>query len=122
MALRGSFDLPALVTAMEALDADTWLVFYAEDAEWIEYKPAYPPRSPRVIRGKKDIGDFLERIARGGITLSVEDPVVGPDRAAYCLWVTLADGRRIVENVIVRHENGRITRQVDVEAWDPENE
>jgi len=30
----------------------------------------------------------------------------------------LRDGRRIVEHVIIHYAGGRITRQVDVEAWD----
>src|SRR5690606_4101138 len=32
--------------------------------------------------------------------------------------VMLRDGRRIVEHVIIHYAGGRITRQVDVEAWD----
>ncbi len=46
------------------------------------------------------------------------DEVIGPDRAAFRVWVTLRDGRRIVEHVIIHYADGRITRQVDVEAWD----
>ncbi len=30
----------------------------------------------------------------------------------------MPDGRRIIENVIVGHPDGLITRQTDVEAWD----
>ena len=34
------------------------------------------------------------------------------------LTATLGDGRRVIENVILDHDGGHITRQVDVEAWD----
>ena len=34
------------------------------------------------------------------------------------IWCGLADGRRIIEHVIIHHAKGKITRQVDVEAWD----
>ena len=119
MSLR--FDLTSFTRAIEARDAVAWLEFYADDAEWLEYKHTYPPRSPRVIRGRSEISAFLERIAAGGVTLRVEDEIAGADRAAFRMWVTLPDGRRIIEHVIVHLRDGKITRQVDVESWDPED-
>ena len=115
-----SFDFPAFRTAMEALDIGAWVGFYADDAEWLEYKHSYPPSSPRRISGRGEIEAFLTRVGAGGVDLSVTDEVVGPGRAAFCLWCTLPDGRRIIENIIIHFQDGRITRQVDVESWDPE--
>ena len=37
-------------------------------------------------------------------------------RAAFTITVTRAGGRRIIENVIVEHRDGRIVRQLEVEA------
>ena len=50
--------------------------------------------------------------------LEIGDEVIGPDRAAFRVWCTLPDGRRIIEHVIIHYADGKITRQVDVEAWD----
>jgi hypothetical protein len=43
---------------------------------------------------------------------------VSPERAAYRAWITFADDRQIIEHVILELADGRIVRQVDVEAWD----
>ena len=112
------FDFHAFKRAFEEMDVGAWAGFYADDAEWIEYKHSYPPRSPRRIEGRRKIMDFLTKIREGKVQLAISDEIVGPDRAAFCLWVRLPDGRRIIEHVIIHYTGGRITRQVDVEAWD----
>jgi hypothetical protein len=40
------------------------------------------------------------------------------ERAAFSVDVTLPDGRRVFEHTILHIEDGRISRQADVEAWD----
>jgi ketosteroid isomerase-like protein len=112
------FDFPAFKRAFVAQDVSTWLEFYADDAEWIEYKQTHPPRSPRRIVGKKEIAEFLAHVTASNVLLEIDDEIIGPTRAAFCLWCTLSDGRRIVEHIIIHFAGGKITRQVDVEAWD----
>jgi hypothetical protein len=43
---------------------------------------------------------------------------LGRERAAFSVDVTLPDGRRVFEHTILHIEDGRISRQADVEAWD----
>jgi SnoaL-like domain len=112
------FDFPAFKRALVTQDVAAWTAFYADDAEWLEYKESYPPRSPRRMRGKREIAEFLARVKSSNVELVIEDEVVGPDRAAFCLWCTLPDRRRIIEHIIIHCRDGRITRQVDVESWD----
>ena len=114
----GGFDFTSFERAVEEQDVRAWLDFFADDAEWIEYKHTHPPRSPRRMAGRQEIGEFLAQIKAGNVDFEISDEVVGPTRAAFCLWCTLADGRRIIEHVIIHHLDGMITRQVDVEAWD----
>jgi len=71
-----------------------------------------------VMKGKSEIRDFLADVKASNITLVIEDEVVGPNRAAFCVWCTFPDGKQVVENVIIHISDGKITRQVDVEAWD----
>lgn len=112
------FDFAGFKRAMETQDVPAWVAFYTQDAEWLEYKNTYPPRSPRRMNGVGEIEAFLHRVATGNVVLTVEDEVIGSERAAFCLWCTLPDGRRIIEHIIIHHREGRITRQVDVESWD----
>jgi SnoaL-like domain len=112
------FDFDAFKQAVQAQDVATWAGFFADDAEWLEYKHGYPPRSPRRMSGKAEITGFLRGVKASQVALVIEDEVVGTNRAAFCLWCTLPGGRRIIEHVIIHYTKERITRQVDVESWD----
>jgi len=57
-------------------------------------------------------------VKASNVTLAIEDEVVGSNRAAFRVWCVLPDGKRIIEHVIIHFSNDRLTRQVDVEAWD----
>ena len=116
--IHAAFDFVAFKRAFVSKDVKTWLGFFAEDAEWIEYKPTHPPKTPRLMKGKSEIRDFLADVKASNITLAIEDEVIGSNRAAFCVWCTLPDGKQVVENVIIHISDGKITRQVDVEAWD----
>jgi ketosteroid isomerase-like protein len=114
-----SFDFEAFKRAFQSQDVDTWVTFYAPDAEWIEYRHTNPPRAPNRMVGQSDIRAFLGRVKASNVSITITDEILGPTRAAFCVTCTLADGvRRIIEHVIIHYSNGRITRQVDVEAWD----
>ena len=117
--IRQSFDFDAFKQAFLSQDVNRWVTFYATDAEWIEYRHTNPPRAPNRMVGQSQIKDFLNRIKASHVSIAIANEVLGPTRAAFCVTCTLSDGvRRIIEHVIIHHSNGRITRQVDVEAWD----
>lgn len=112
------FDLEAFVRAAENLDFDAWVACYAPDAQWWEYRHANPPRSPHVMAGANAIAEHLRGVCEAPLTIAIDSEVPGETRSAFMLTVTMPDGRRIIENVIVEHPDGLITRQTDVEAWD----
>ena len=93
-----------------------WAQFYAEDAQWIEYKPSTPPHDPVRMVGRESITEFLSSLEGSDIEISLSDEVLGRERIAF--GVTLSEGRRVFEHTIVHIEDGKIVRQVDVEAWD----
>lgn len=113
-----AFDYAAYRAAFEAKDVRAWLAFYADDAEWVEYRHGNPPRAPNVMRGRGEIGAFLERVAQMPIGLALDREVVGDERIAFEVTCDMGNGGRIVENVICDVRDGQIVRQVDVEAWD----
>jgi len=114
-----NFDFDSYKQAFLSQDVERWASFYAPDAEWIEYRHTNPPRAPHRMVGQTEIRAFLGRVKASNISIEITDEIPGPTRAAVCVRCTLADGvRRIIEHVIIHYANGRITRQVDVEAWD----
>jgi len=115
---EAGFDFAAFKDAFERKDAKRWAGFYAEDAEWIEYKPSAPPKDPGRMAGRERIAGFPASLEGSGIEITVFDEVLGGERAAFSVEVKLADGGRVLEHTIVHIEDGLIARQVDVEAWD----
>ena len=115
---QSGFDFDAYKRACEKQDVEAWASFYAKDAEWIAYRHDAPPRSPRRVAGVREIGEFLRRVRATRVRLSIGDEVLGLTRAAFCVTCTLPNGNRVIENVIIHHRDGKIARQVDVEAWD----
>jgi ketosteroid isomerase-like protein len=112
------FDFASFKRAFVSQDVARWAAFFGDDAEWIEYKHSHPPRSPRRMAGKAQIEAFLSQVKASNVVLAIEDEVIGPTRAAFRVWCTRPDGKRIVEHVILHLADGKIARQVDVEAWD----
>jgi ketosteroid isomerase-like protein len=106
-------DFEAFKAALEGKDREAWLDFYAEDAEWIEY------RGPEPIRrqGREIINAFLVGVCSSPVVLRLSDEVVGWERAAFRVDADLGNGHSIIEHVIVHTDGGLITRQVDVEFW-----
>ena len=72
------------------------------------------------MRGRDAIGEFLREVAGSPLDIVLENVVVGDGRAAFTCVVTFSDNRRIIENTIIDFSEHGVTRQIDVEAWDPQ--
>jgi ketosteroid isomerase-like protein len=116
--VAAAFDFPAFKRAFEAQDVEAWLAFFAPDAEWWEYRPDAPPRSPIKMVGREAIRAKLASVAGLGIEQAISDEVIGEERIAFAFWVAEPDGGHLIEHVILHLADGKIARQVDVEAWD----
>ena len=116
--MAATFDFPAFKRAFEAKDVGACLAFFAPDAEWWEYRPDAPPRSPIKMVGRETIRAKMTRVAGMELEQAISDEVLGEERIAFAFLVTLPDGRHYIEHVILHLADGKIARQVDVEAWD----
>ena len=112
------FDFPAYKAAFQARDVDRWLEFYADDADWFEFRADHPPRAPHHMHGREQIGAFLRQLADAPMEMALTNEVLAAERSAFTLTVTFGEGGRILGNVIIEHCDGRIVRQTDVEARD----
>ncbi len=117
-ASRSFFNFNAYKNALTSNDVRKCLDFFADDAEWIEYKRPHPPKEILMLRGKQEIAKHLTAIKESGVTLSIEDEVVTPNRAAFCILCTRSDGKRLIENALIHFKEGRIIQQIDVETSD----
>jgi len=111
-------DFEALRRAIEQSDFDSLMKFYDENAELYSVNRITPPSSPEVLRGKEAIAERLEDVCGRDMTHRVEDEVVGQDRIAFNEACEYPEGIKVLAAQTLEVRDGKIVRQVNVEAWD----
>ena len=111
-------DFESLRQAIEGRDAETLVGFYAEDAEVLTINRNTTPSSPRVLRGKEQIAEYLRDVCSREMTHRVENEIVGENRIAFQEACEYPDGTRVLGAETLELRDGKIVRQVNVEAWD----
>ena len=114
----GGLDFESLHQAIEGRDAETLVGFYAEDAEVLTINRNTTPSSPRVLRGKEQIAEYLRDVCSREMTHRVENEIVGENRIAFQEACEYPDGTRVLGAQTLELRDGKIVRQVNVEAWD----
>jgi hypothetical protein len=114
----GALDFGALRRAIEERDAETLAGFYADDAELLTINRNTTPSSPAVLRGKEEIGEYLRDVCSREMTHKVENEIVGDDRIAFQEACEYPDGVRVIGAETLEVRDGKIVRQVNIEAWD----
>jgi SnoaL-like domain len=115
---RGSLDIETLRRAIEESDAETLIGFYADDAELHTVNKNTTPSSPQVLHGKDEISYYLRDVLSREMTHHVENEVVGDGRIAFFEACEYPDGTRVLGAETLELGDGKIVRQVNVEAWD----
>ena len=114
----GGLDFEGLRRAIEQSDFDSLIRFYAEDAELYSVNRNTPPSSPEVLRGKEAIAERLEDVCGRDMTHHIEDEVVGQERIAFNEACEYPDGLKVLAAQTLEVRDGKIVRQVNIEAWD----
>ena len=114
----GGVDMETLRRAIEQRDLDLMLGLYADDAEIHTINRNTPPSSPLVLRGKEEIAEYLGDVFGREMKHRVENEVVGENRIAFNEACEYPDGTRVLGAGTLELRDGKIVRQVNVEAWD----
>ncbi len=117
-AQKTALDFEALRRADEHRDVEALTGFYAEDAEVCLISKDNPPSSPFELRGKEQISEFLRDVCGRDIESRIENEVVGEDRIAFNVACEYPDSNKVLAATTLDVRDGRISRQVTVEAWD----
>jgi ketosteroid isomerase-like protein len=112
------FDFESLRRAAERGDAGVLADLFADDAEVEIVNRSSPPSSPFVLRGKEAIAEYLRSVCGNGTRHRIENEVFGKDRVAFHKAREYGDGTRVLTATTLEVRDGRIVREVDVEAWD----
>jgi ketosteroid isomerase-like protein len=113
-----TFAIETFRRGIEERDANALLDLYAEDAEIRIVDRTSPPSSPRVLRGRQAIAEYLTDVNGRDMTHHLERVVVQADTAAYLESCRYADGTRVLCSGVLDLAGNRIIRQFGVQAWD----
>ena len=111
-------DFEALRHAAQRNDAEALANLYTEDAEVLIVNRETPPSSPHVLRGREQIAEFLRDVCGRDIKSRIEAEVIGEERIAFNEACQYPDGTRVLSATTLEVQDGKIARQVSVEAWD----
>jgi uncharacterized protein (TIGR02246 family) len=108
----------ALRQAWEFNDAEAILAAYADDAVLIGYSERNRPSSAERLQGRAAIEPFVRDVVARNLQHTLGDEVVGDDRFAAIETCVYPSGEQVVSAMVCDVRDGRIVRQVGVEAWD----
>jgi ketosteroid isomerase-like protein len=112
------FDVSAFKRGYEEWDVEGLLDLYADDVELVQIDGDNPPSAPRVRRGRDTLAGMFSHCASAGVKATVENAVADADRAAATVTCEFPGGRKVVANVILELDGGRIVRELDVARGD----
>jgi hypothetical protein len=115
---KTALDFEALRRADEQNDVELLASFYADDAEACLISKDNPPSSPFELRGKEAISEYLRDVCGREMKHRIEREIVGEDRIAFNEACEYPDGTRVLAATTLEVKDGKISRQVTVEAWD----
>lgn len=115
---KTGIDFEAMRRAIEWLDADVLVSLYADDAEMRIVNRYTTPSNPKILQGKEEITEYLRDVCGRAMTHRIENEVLGEDRMAFNEACEYEDGTKVLAAMTLEVRDGKISRQVQVEAWD----
>jgi len=103
---------------IEQCDVDKIMSCYADNAELRIVDRNHPPSEPLHLRGKEEIGDYYRDVCSRQMQHSIDQEVIGNDRIAFTEACEYNDGTRVLAAELCELSEGKIARQLNVQAWD----
>jgi ketosteroid isomerase-like protein len=116
MPALGTFEL--LRDATESRDAEAMLALYEDDAVMLEFDMRNPPSAPMKLEGKEDIGWMIRDVCGREMTHTIGNEVIGDDRFSFTEMCEYPDGNLVFSAMVCDLNDGKIARQVGLQAWD----
>jgi hypothetical protein len=113
-----TFDLDRFTRAAEERDASTQLSMYGNDAVVTIADKISQPGSPRVLRTREEIQDWLEDMYARDMTHSVKHRVRDATGAAYTQACRYPDGTNVLCATVIELDGGVISGQTVIQVWD----
>lgn len=118
MEAPATFDLAALRRGIEERDAECLVGLYAQDAELRMVDKVNPPSQPRVLHGQREIAEYLTDICGREMTHRVDHLMTDGNSVSFTESCEYPDGTRVLCQATMDLADGRIARELAVQAWD----
>jgi predicted SnoaL-like aldol condensation-catalyzing enzyme len=103
---------------LENCDVDKMLSLYDDNAEMQVIDHNHPPSSPRVLSGKQAISDYFKDVLSRPLTHHINDEIMADSHLAFTDSCEYPDGSRVFTSSMATMKDGKIVKEVDVQAWD----
>jgi hypothetical protein len=113
-----TFDLESFTRAIEERDASTQLAMYAPDAAVTLADRVSQPGAPRILSGHGAIQEWIEDVCARDMKHAVGHTVSDDRGVAFTEACRYPDGTNVLCATVLEIEDGLISRQVGVQAWD----
>ena len=113
-----TFDLDRFTRAAEERDASTQLSMYGPDAVVTIVDKIAQPGTPRVLRSRREIKDWLDDMYARDMTHKVRHRVLDDSGAAYTQACRYPDGTNVLCATVIELDGGVISGQSVIQVWD----
>ena len=110
--------ISGLRSAVESRDSAALQSFYDDNAVLTIIDSINTPSKPRTIKGKRDIGAFLDDVCSRDMVHEIDTGIIDSKTLAYVERCQYADGTRVVASNTAELGPNGIVRQTVVQAWD----
>ena len=110
--------ISALSNAVETRDSAALQAYYDDNAVLTIIDSINTPSKPRTIKGKRDIGAFLDDVCSREMTHTIDTGIVDGKTLAYVERCQYVDGTRVIASSTAELGPHGIVRQTTVQAWD----
>lgn len=104
--------------AVETRDAKSLKSLYAANAVMTIIDTDNPPSKPRIIKGAREIGSFLDDVYSRNMKHTLDHGVVDGKHLAYLEGCSYPDGTHVIASTIAELGPNGIVKQTIVQAWD----
>ncbi len=118
MKASGEMVCGALHRALESHDLNTLMSLYDDNAELRVVDQGHPPSTPLEFKGKEAIEQYFSDVFSRRLNHEILQEVASDGSLAFTEDCEYPDGAHVLTNSMLELENGKIIREVDVQAWD----
>lgn len=103
---------------LEQRDVSTMLGLYDENAEVTLIDKNHTPSRPMIMRGRSSVESYYKDVLTRPLKHHIDDEVMSDNHYAYTDTCEYPDGSKVFSSVMATLKDGKIVKEVELQAWD----